>query len=148
MPASIFTAKTIYIDNETTSADLQNDAYMALAKWGHFQVVDNAQKADLVLRLTGNSYVQSVPRDTPPDMTMASAKTSGASNNAATAGASLLPNGYEPAPDGFTRLTLLDTRSGNVAWSDLSRTNTPQAATHILDALRGAFEQGRKAREK
>jgi len=45
-------------------------------------------------------------------------------------------------------LTLLDTRSGNVAWSDLSRTNTPQAATHILDALRGAFEQGRKAREK
>jgi len=148
MPASIFAAKTIYIDNQTTSADLQNDAYMALAKWGHFQVVDNAQKADLVLRLTGSSYVQSVPRDTPPDMTMASAKTGTASNTASTAGTSFLPNGYEPAPDGFTRLTLLDTRSGNVTWSDLSRTNTPQAAMHILDALREAFEQGRKAREK
>jgi len=147
LPAAVFAAKTIYIDNQTTDASLQNAAYMALTKWGHFQVVESPQKADVILRLTGSSYVHSVPTDTPPDMTMASTNGHPANNNAAAAPtrAALLPNGYEPAPDGFTRLTLLDAANGATEWTDLSKTNTPQAATHILDGLRQAFEQNRKA---
>jgi len=144
---SVLAAKTIYIDNQTTDASLQNNAYMALARWGHLQVVDSAQKADVILRLTGSSYVRALPSDTRSEMTMASANTRApaATDSAAT---SLLPNGYEAAPDGFTRLTLLDAKTNSAVWSDLSKTNTLQTATHLLDGLREAFEQGRKARDK
>ena len=144
LPAAILGAKSVYIDNQTTDAALQNAAHMSLAKWGRFQVVDSVQKADVILRLTGSNYVHVVPSDTPP-MSMASANARGGSESA---GAALLPNGYEAAPDGFTRVTLLDAKSGNAAWSDLSKTNSPQAATHILDSLREAFEQSLKNRDK
>src|SRR5271154_1642528 len=68
LPAAVYAAKTIYIDNQTNVAELQDAAYMGLAKWGHFELVDSAQKADMVLRLTGSGYAQIVPSDTPPDM--------------------------------------------------------------------------------
>jgi len=139
LPAAVLAARTIYIDNQTTDAGLQNNAYLALAKWGRFQVADSAEKADVVLRLSGSSSVRAVPSDTRPDMTMASGKTGAG-------GASLVPNGETGAPDGFTRLTLLDGKTGNAVWSDLSKTNSAQAATHILDGLREAFEQARKTR--
>lgn len=150
LPAAVLAARSIYIDNQTNDAGLQNNAYMALAKWGRFQVADSPQKADIVLRLTGSSYVQSVPSDAPPQMP-ATAPSDRAGRGAASAspeasGAALLPNGYEPAPDGFTRLTLLDAKTGAAVWSDLSKTHSPQAATHILDGLREAFEQSQKAR--
>jgi hypothetical protein len=145
LPAAVFSARTIYIDNRTSNAVLQNDATLGFAKWGHFQVVDSIEKADAVLRLTGTSYAQSVPSDTPPDMSMKSASTHG---NTAASGASLLPSGDEAAPDGFTRLTLLDAKSGAAWWSDLSKTNRPEAAAHIVDGFREAFEQALKARGK
>jgi len=144
-PAAVFAARTIYIDNRTNDAVLQNDATLGLAKWGHFQVVDRIEKADAILRLTGTSYAQSVPSDTPPDMSPKSANTRG---NTAASGASLLPSGDEAAPDGFTRLTLLDAKSGAAWWSDLSKTNRPEAAAHIVDSFRVAFEQALKARGK
>jgi len=145
LPAAVFSARTIYIDNRTNDAALQNDATLGLAKWGHFQIVDSADKADAILRLTGASYAQSVPSDTPPDMSLKSATTHG---NSTASGASLLPSGDEAAPDGFTRLTLLDARSGAAWWSDLSKTNRPEAAAHIVDSFREAFEQALKARGK
>jgi hypothetical protein len=140
LPETVFAAKTIYIDNHTSDAGLQNDAYVGLTKWGHFQVVDSAEKADMVLRLTGRGYAQNVPSDTPPDMSMKSGSRAG--------GEALLPNGDEAAPDGFTRLTLIDPKSGAALWSDLSKTNRPEAAVRIMDGLRDAFEQGLKARGK
>jgi hypothetical protein len=139
LPAAVFTAKTIYIDNQANDAGLQNSAYLALTKWGHFQVVDAADKADVVLRLTGRAFVKSVPSDTPPDMSL---KPSHA------ASATLLPNGAEAAPDGFTRLTLLDAKSGTALWSDLSKTNRADAALRMLDGLREAYAQGLKERGK
>ncbi len=140
LPEALFTAKTIYIDNQANDAGLQNSAYMALARWGRFQVVEAADKADVVLRLTGNAYVKNVPSDTPPDMKP--------SRNAPGAADGLLPNGAEAAPDGYTRLTLIDPKSGVALWSDLSKTNRPEAALHMLDALREAFTQGLKDRGK
>jgi hypothetical protein len=141
LPDAVFTARTLYIDNQASDASLQNSAYMALAKWGHFQIVDDASKADVVLRLTGSAYVKSVPSDTPPDMSMKPSSPS-------TGSASLLPNGAESAPDGFTRLTLLDAKTSAVLWSDLSKTNRSDAALHMLDGLRDAYTQGRKDRGK
>lgn len=141
LPEAVFAARTIYIDNQTNDAALQDDAYLGLAKWGHFQVVDSAQKADVVLRLTGSAFVQSVPSDTPPDMSMKP-------GSAHASGESAFPSGDEAAPEGFTRLTLMDPKSGAALWSGLSKTNRPEAAARILDSLREAFEQGLKARGK
>jgi len=140
LPAAMLAARTIYIDNRTNDAGLQNNAYLGLTKWGHFQVVDSPEKADVVLRLIGSGYAQSVPRDTPPDMNGKPLSGRGAEG--------ILPSGDEAAPDGYTRLTLVDPKSGAVWWSDVSKTNRPEAAARIVDGLREAFEQGLKARGK
>ena len=144
LPAAVFAAKTIYIDNQTNDAGLQNGAYLGLTKWGHFQVVDSAQKADVVLRLTGSAYVQSVPSDTQPDWSLKprSSPTGSPGNQR------VLPSGDPAAPEGFTRLTLADPKSRVVWWSSLSKTSRPQDATRIVDGLREAFEQSLKAHGK
>ena len=147
LPASLLAARTIYIDNQTTDGGLRNNAYLGLAKWGHLQVVDSADKADVVLILTGSAYVKPASSERP----MAAPTTPGsasaaASTGAAANGSALLPNGYEAAPDGFTRLTLIEGKTGAAVWSDLSKTNTAQNAAHIIDGLREAFEQSSKTK--
>jgi hypothetical protein len=141
LPDAVFFAKTIYVDNQANDAGLQHSAYMALAHWGHFQVVDAPNKADVVLRLTGSSFISSAPSDTPPDMSVKPSRSP-------QGGEGLLPNGAAVAPEGFTRLTLVDSKSGAVLWSDLSRTNKPESALHMLDGLRDAVTQGLKDRGK
>jgi hypothetical protein len=142
LPDTVFFAKTIYVDNQANDAALQNSAYMALAHWGHFQVVEAPNKADVVLRLTGSSFISSAPSDTPPDMSLKPSRSPQGAHEA------LLPNGAAVAPEGFTRLTLVDGKSGTVLWSDLSRTNKPEIALHMLDGLRDAVTQGLKDRGK
>src|SRR5882672_11135630 len=61
LPTSVLSARTIFVDNQTTSAELQNTAYTELAKWGRFQVLDAPQKADIILRLSNGNYVKFVP---------------------------------------------------------------------------------------
>jgi hypothetical protein len=142
LPEAVFFAKTIYVENQANDAGLQNSAYMALTHWGHFQVVENPNKADVVLRLTGSSLISSAPSDTPPDLKLKSSRSAPGGNE------TLLPNGAAVAPEGFTRLTLMDGKSGAVLWSDLSRTNKPEIALHMLDGLRDAVTQGLKDRGK
>jgi hypothetical protein len=142
LPDAVFFAQTIYVDNQANDAGLQHAAYMALAHWGHFQVVEAPDKADVVLRLTGSSLISSAPSDTPPNMSLKPSRSSQGGKD------SLLPNGAAVAPEGFTRLTLMDGRSGAVLWSDLSRTNKPEIALHMLDGLRDAVTQGLKDRGK
>jgi hypothetical protein len=127
----------VYIDNQTTDGGLRNNAYLGFAKWGHLEVVDSPEKADVVLVLTGSSYVKAEASSERP--MAGSPAAPGASTTS-------LPNGYEAAPDGFTRLTLLDGKSHTAVWSDLSKTNNAQNAAHIIDGLREAFEQGAKTR--
>lgn len=141
LPDVVFFAKTIYVDNQANDAGLQHSAYMALAHWGHFQLVEASNKADVVLRLTGSSFVSNAPSETPPDMSLKPSRSS-------QRGEGLLPNGTAIAPEGFTRLTLVDAKSGAVLWSDLSRTNKPEIALHMLDGLRDAVTQGLKDRGK
>ena len=40
VPSKVLSAKTIYVDNQTTDAELQHDAYLALGKWGRYEIVD------------------------------------------------------------------------------------------------------------
>jgi hypothetical protein len=132
LPTSVLSARTIYVDNQTTSAELQNTAYTELAKWGRFQVVDAPQKADIVLRLSNGNYVKFVPggENVPAhDPKVEKQNWMGAD---------------EAVPPGSTRISLIDAKSGNSLWSDIRKTDSPKAATHMLDGLRNAFDQKQK----
>jgi hypothetical protein len=129
LPASVQGARTIYVDNRTTSAELQNTAYTELSKWGRFQVVDTPQKADIVLQLSNGNYVKFVPDgETPPAFDPKAGKQAWMGADGA-------------VPPGSTRISLIDPKSGNSLWSDIRKTDNPKAATHMLDGLRDALEQ-------
>ncbi len=129
LPTSVVSAKTLYVDNQTTSAELLNTAYTELSKWGRLQVVDTPQKADIVLRLSNGNYVRFVPGgENAP-----AADPKAGKNNFIGADAAV--------PPGSTRISLIDPKSNNSLWSDIRKTDNAKAATHMLDGLRDAFDQ-------
>ena len=129
LPASVASAKTVYVDNQTTSAELLNTAYTELSKWGRLQVVDNPQKADVVIRLSNGNYVRFVP----------------GGDNAPAANPKPGKNNFvgadEAVPPGSTRISLIDPKNGNSVWFDIRKTDSAKTATHMLDGRREAFEQ-------
>jgi hypothetical protein len=129
LPASVISAKTVYVDNQTSSAELFNIAYTELSKWGRFQIVDTAQKADIVLRLSSGNSVRFVP--------------GGESSPAADskAGKQNWTSADEAVPPGSTRISVIDPKTDNSLWSDIRKTDNPKTATHMLDGFRNAFEQ-------
>lgn len=129
LPSKVLSAATVFVDNQTTSAELLNTAYTELSKWGRLQVVDAAQKADIVLRLSNGNFVKFVPGG--ENASAADAKA--AKQNFASAD--------ETVPPGSTRLSMIDPKTGNSLWSDIRKTDNPKAATHMLDGLREAFDQ-------
>ena len=129
LPTSVQNAKTIYVDNQTTSAELQNTAYTELSKWGRFQVVDTPQKADIVLRLSNGNYVKFVLGGENPG------------TYDPKAGKQDWMGADEAVPPGSTRISLIDPKSGNSLWSDIRKTDSPKAATRMLDGLRTALDQ-------
>jgi hypothetical protein len=134
LPTSVLSARTVYVDNQTTSAELQNTAYTELSKWGRFQIVDAPQKADIVLRLSNGNYVKLVP---------------GNGNSSANDPQPTKQNWMgadEAVPPGSTRISVIDAKSGNSLWSDIRKIDNPKTATHILDGLREAIEQKEKGR--
>ena len=134
LPTNVLSARTVYVDNQTTSAELQNTAYTELSKWGRFQIVDAAQKADIVLRLSNGTYVKFVAgngNSSAGDPKPAKQNWMGAD---------------EAVPPGSTRISVIDAKAGNSLWSDIRKTENPKAATHMLDGLREAIDQKEKAR--
>ncbi len=129
LPARVRSAHTVYVDNQTTSAELQNVAYTELSKWARLQIVDSPKKADIILRLSGGNsvrYVSSGENSHPPAMVPAK-------QNWIDAGAAV--------PEGSTRISVIDPKTGNSLWSDIRKTNNLKAASHMLDGLRAAFDQ-------
>ncbi len=132
LPTSVLNARTIYVDNHTTSAELQNTTYTELSKWGRFQIVDAPQKADIVLQLSNGNYVKFVPGGENPSAFDPKAR------KQAWMGAD------DAVPPGSTRISLIDPKSGNSLWSEIRKTDNPKAATHMLDGLRDAFDRKQK----
>ena len=129
LPSRVLDAHTVFVDNQTTTAELQNTAYTELSKWGRLQIVETAQKADIVLRLSNGNAVRFVP----------------GGENAAAPGAKEGKNNFvgadDAVPPGSTRISVIDPKTGNSLWSDIRKTNNPKTATHMLDGLREAFDQ-------
>ena len=132
LAASVVSAKTVYVENQTTTAELQNTAYTELLKWGRLQIVDSPQKADIVLRVSNGNYVKFVPGGENPPASKPKA------GNQDFAGAD------EAVPPGSTRISVIDPKTGNSLWSDIRKTDNAKAATHMLDGLREAFDQKQK----
>jgi len=132
LPSKVLSAATVFVENQTTSSELLNTAYTELSKWGRLQVVDTAQKADIVLRLSNGNYVKFVPsgENTP----VANAKT--AKQN--------FVGADEAVPPGSTRISVIDPKTGSSVWSDIRKTDNPKVAAHMLDGLRDAFDQKQK----
>ena len=132
LPSKVLAASTVFVENQTTSAELLNTSYTELSKWGRLQVVDTAQKADIVLRLSNGNSVRFVPggeNSQAPEPKIAKQNFVGAD---------------EAVPPGSTRLSVIDPKTGNSVWSDIRKTDSPKAATHILDGLREAFDHKKK----
>jgi len=56
LPPVVFTAKTVFIDNQTGMAKLGDRAYEELQKWGRFQIVSDPKQADLIFLLTAQEH--------------------------------------------------------------------------------------------
>lgn len=132
LPYSVLQANTIYIDNQSGFTELATIAYIELSRWGRFEPVESAAKADLTIVLTGSSYVRVVPALSyhPKRSNVRPAE---------------LP---EAAPNGFTRVTLQEAKSGKTIWSGLTKTDGPRVKGKLLDGFREAFQQTEKARYK
>jgi hypothetical protein len=135
LPNSIFTARTVYVDNQSGFVEIYNTAYLELARWGRFEAVESASKADLVIVLTGSSYVRMVADGEAPSY----------DPNKTTARPAGLP---EAAPVGYTRVTLQDVKAGKTLWSGLVKTDGPRVKGRLLDGIRDAYEQADKVRYK
>jgi hypothetical protein len=136
VPSKVLSARTIYVDNQTNDAELQNDALVGLTKWGRFGIVDSPRKADVVLRLFGSSMVKFVP--------------------GGDASATYDPKpvdeksvvGEELAPPGCTRITLIESKTGTALWSDVRKTSNAQEKGRLLEGLHEAVDQQEKTHGK
>jgi hypothetical protein len=136
VPEKVLSAKTIYVDNQTTDAELQHDAYMGLNKWGRYEIVDASQKAEVVLRLSGSSIVKFVSGGDPS-----------ATHNPNSVSETSMA-GEELAPPGCTRLTLIEPKSGATLWSEVRKTSNSQEKSRLLDGLHEAVNQQVKGHSK
>ena len=136
LPANVLSAHKIYVDNRTGDAAIHNNAYLELTKWGRFQIVDSPLRADLVLRFFGSDEVTFVP---------AGEKTY---VYGPAASVSRLQAADEQVPGGFTRISLVDPKSGLSLWSEQRKTRGPEAKQRLVDGLREAIELTERARWK
>jgi hypothetical protein len=136
LPSKVLSARTIYVDNQTNDAELQNDALVGLTKWGRFEIVDSAQKADVVLRLFGSSMVKFVPGG----QASATYDPKPVSEKFAA--------GEELAPPGCTRITLIEPKSGTALWSDIRKTSNAQEKSKLIEGLHDAIDQQEKSHGK
>ena len=129
LPQALLRAHTVFIENETPFTDLAYVAVLEIGKWGRYEVAESREKADLIMRLDCGARVRQLPDGELP--------TFGENTSAGS-----------PVPNGYTRIALLDTKSGQVLWSGIHKTEGGKVKSgHLLDELRDAFrdyDRGKK----
>jgi len=142
LPQQVTNAKTVYIDNQSGHAELGDRAYDEMKKWGRYQIVDSAGKADIVLLLSAKEYIGGYTSSTYHNTTgrvddngNVNAQTYGSGNSRAVV-------------TGTTFITLIDTKSGTSLWTDSRPWGRWKSATRgLVKELRDRVkdqEQGRK----
>jgi hypothetical protein len=134
VPSKILSARTIFIDNQTPDAELQLIAVMGLSKWARYDIVDSPQKADIVLRLIGSTFVKYVPVEQVP----AKYDPKPLTNTTA--------DGEELAPAGFTRIQVVEPKSGVLLWEEIRKTGNIQEKSRLVEGLHDAVDQQERAR--
>jgi hypothetical protein len=134
VPSKILSARTIFIDNQTPDAELQLIAVMGLSKWGRYDIVDSPQKADIVLRLIGSTFVKYVPVEQMP----AKYDPQPVTNTTA--------DGEELAPAGYTRIQVVEPKSGGLLWEEIRKTGNIQEKSRLVEGLHDAVDQQERAR--
>jgi hypothetical protein len=129
LPQAVVNAHKVYIQNETGFVELEYATILELSKWGHFELAERREKADLILRLDTGSRVRLVPEgEFVPTASSAPAE--------------------DPVPPGYTRISLLAPKTGQMLWSSKHKTEGAKIKNgHLLDELRDAFrdyERGKR----
>lgn len=131
LPEAVTNARSVFVVNETGFPELQYTAVLELNKWGHFEIAESREKADLVLSLTSGTHVRALPDGQYPRPTGLNAFTEDA------------------VPKGHTRVALLDPKTGATLWSDLRKTEGGKVKNgHLLDGLREAFDNYEKSKSR
>ncbi len=129
LPQAVVKAHTVYIQNETGFVELEYATILELSKWGHFELAERREKADLILRLDTGSRVRLVAEG----------------EGMPTTSSGLVEN---PVPPGYTRVALLHPKTGQTLWSGKHKTEGGKIKNgHLLDELREAFrdyERGKR----
>jgi len=138
LPPVVFTAKTVFIDNQTGMAKLGDRAYEELQKWGRFQIVSDPKQADLIFLLTAQEhnagYVTNGGGQT---------GTVDSSGNIDTNGKSTYTT---PVTVGYTYLTVFDAKNGNNHWGDSKKWGNLYTGFH--SATKGLIQELRKRMEE
>lgn len=120
LPQALLNAHSVYIENETGFVDLQYVAALEFQKWGRFDLAESREKADLIFRMDNGAHVRELPEGQIPSESDSVGNT--------------------PIPSGYTRIALLDPKSGQVLWSGLHKTEGSKVKSgHLLDSLREVF---------
>ncbi len=131
LPEAVTSAHTVFLVNDTGFPEMQYTLVMELTKWGHFELAESREKADLVLSLSSGTHVRALPDGEYPRPT----------------GLGALAEGE--IPKGHTRVALLDPKTGATLWSDLRKTEGGKVKSgHLLDGLREAFDNYEKAKNR
>ena len=136
LPQKVMTAKTMYIDNRSGVADLGDRAYEELRKWGRFQIVDSAEKADVVLLLSAREYISGYSSGSYQN-------TSGSVDSYGNVSAQTYGSGSSHAiVSGTTYVTIVDPKGGASLWSDARAWGRWKSATRgLVKELRQRIEQ-------
>jgi hypothetical protein len=103
----IYAAKTVYFDDRTGADAAANAALAQLKKWGHFQIVQDRQQAELIFLLSTSAYRGGyiVPA-------------SGSADSSVHVRLDPVVDSGWHAPVRACILTVIDPRTGESLWSD------------------------------
>jgi hypothetical protein len=103
-------AKTAYFENRTGVDAVGEETLGQLKKWGRFQMMLSPKKADVLILLTADPYKGG-------DILLASGETGSMSDNGKVE-KDPVPNYNKLAPTREAYLTVVETGSGDILWSE------------------------------
>jgi hypothetical protein len=135
LPPKVLESKTIYIQNDSGWAEMADKAYTQLKAWGKYTIVDTKEKADLILVLAVTTEQVDGTRHRWVSL-----------HNSETGA---WTNGTVPVASTqnvkFSEVRLIDTATGDMAWSDRLVWSRKRSATQVLiQSLRQRIEEQEK----